>query len=228
MPARSTRRKSPKRAPLTREAVFQAALAYVDTHGVDALSMRSLASEMGYGAMSLYNHVANKDEILVGMVELVADEFELPASPSDDWKADLRALSRSAHRTLLRHRWAAPRWSDSPPGPARLRYNEAILRILREAGCSVGTACAGFHAITTHVLGYTLQRLDFPVATRDLASVARDFLGDLPTEEFPFFAEHVQHHIDEPIPEDGFGFVLDLILDELERARSASEEAPAS
>ena len=222
MTARSSRRKSKKRVPLSREAVFRAALAYVDEHGVDALSMRSLASEMGYGAMSLYNHVANKDEILVGMVELVAGEFELPEAPSDDWKEDVRRLARSAHRTLLRHRWAASRWSDSPPGPARLRYAEAILRTLREAGCPVETACAGFHAITTHVIGYTLQRLDFPVATRDLASVARDFMEDLPAEEFPWFAEHVQHHIDEPVPEDGFAYVLDLILDGLERDREAT------
>ena len=216
MPARKTRRTPASARPaLSRERVFAAALAFADERGVDALSMRTLASEMGCGAMSLYNHVANKDEILAGMVELVAAEIELPEAPSADWQEDLRSVARSAHETMLRHHWSAPRWWDSPPGPARLRYNDAILRILREAGCSVATACSGFHAITTHVLGYTLQRLDFPVATRDLSAAARDFLSDMPTEEFPFFAEHVRHHVDHGDTSDSFTYVLDLILDGL-------------
>ena len=215
MPAKPSPRS--RRKKLSRDGVFRAAVRFADARGVDALSMRELAREMGYGAMSLYNHVASKEEILAGMVELAASEIEIPAASSGDWKADLRGIARSTHKTLIRHRWAASRWFGTPPGPARLRYNEAILRVLREAGCTVGDACSGFHTITTHVLGFTLQRIDFPVSEKDLAAAARGFLADMPVEEFPYFAEHVQHHIDVPEVEDGFGLVLDLILEGIER-----------
>ena len=221
MPTRKSARKTRNRPTLTRESVFRAALAYADAHGVDALSMRVLAREMGCGTMSLYNHVANKDEIVTGMVELVAAEIEIPDRGGADWKAELTALARSAHETLMRHPWAARHWSDSVPGPARLRYLEGVLRILREAGVSVGDSCAAFHAITTHVLGYTLQAIDFPVAREDLEGVAREFLADMPTEAFPWFAEHIRHHIDETESEDGFAYVLDLILDGLETSADA-------
>ncbi len=227
MPARPAPSSTSRRKKLSRDSVFRAAVQFADARGVEALSMRELAREMGYGAMSLYNHVANKDEILAGMVELAASEIDIPTASSGDWKADLRGIARSAHETLIRHRWAASRWFESTPGPARLRYNEAILRVLRDAGCTVGAACSGFHAITTHVLGFTLQHLDFPVAEEDLANTAREFLADMPIEEFPYFAEHVQHHIDVPEVEDGFGLVLDLILDGLESDLSGEGKTPA-
>ncbi len=204
------------RGPLTRERVLTAAIAWADAEGTDGLSMRVLAGELGCGVMSLYNHVANKDEMLEGMVDLVASEIALPAPQNRDWQGALRETARSAHDTLMRHRWAAPMWSRYLPGPERLRHMDGILRTLREAGLSVDRACRGFHAITTHILGFTLQRLDFPVAQKDLASAASDFLAGMPTEEFPWFAEHVQHHVDEPDQGDSFSFVLDLILEGLE------------
>lgn len=216
--ARKTRKRKPvARAPLTPERVLQAAVDFADEHGVEALSMRELARELGFGVMSLYNHVANKDELLDGMVDRVASEIEAPSSPSGDWRHALRETALSAHRTLLRHPWASAMWSNRTPGPARLRYFDSILRGLREAGFSVETACRGFHAITTHVLGFTLQKLDFPVDRRDLSNVASGFLAKMSTGDHPYFAEHVQHHIDAPHQGDSFEFVLDLILDGLER-----------
>jgi AcrR family transcriptional regulator len=212
------KRKPVARAPLTRERVLQVAVDFADEHGIDALSMRELARELGFGVMSLYNHVANKDELLDGMVDRVASEIETPSSPGGDWRHALRETALSAHRTLLRHPWASAMWSTRTPGPARLRYFDSILRGLREAGFSVDTACRGFHAITTHVLGFTLQKLDFPVAQRDLSDVASDFLAEMSTADYPYFAEHVQHHIDAPHQGDSFEFVLDLILDGLERS----------
>jgi AcrR family transcriptional regulator len=197
--------------------VLEAAVAWADEHGTDGLSMRVLAGELGCGAMSLYNHVAHKHDMLEGMVDRVAAEIASPHAEDGDWKAALRTTAHSAHDTLLRHPWAAPLWSKSGPGPARLRHMDGILRILREADFSVAAACRGFHAITTHILGFTLQRLDFPVARQDLARVAADFLREMPTEEFPWFAEHVRHHIDTPDQGDSFSFVLDLILEGLER-----------
>jgi AcrR family transcriptional regulator len=214
---KASRKRSEPKGPLTRERVLRAAVAFADEHGVEALSMRELARELGFGAMSLYNHVANKDEMLDGMVDLVASEIEAPTPGNADWKTALRETAVSAHQTLLRHPWASTLWSNRVPGPARLRHMDSILRVLRDAGFSVDTACRGFHAITTHILGFTLQKLDFPVAQQDLAEVAKNFLAEMSTGEFPYFAEHVQHHIDAPDQGDSFAFVLDLILEGLER-----------
>ncbi|MEM9176429.1 MAG: TetR/AcrR family transcriptional regulator [Myxococcota bacterium] len=227
MPRRSKTSRARSRPPLNRDRILEAAVALADGRGVASLSMRELASEMGCGAMSLYNHVAHKDDLLEGMIERVAGEFTIPEAPTEDWRADVRRLARSAQRTLMRHPWAAPRWSDHEPGPIRLRYLDAILRLLREAGCSVHDACTAFHAITTHVVGFTLQRIDFPIAYGDLQSVASDFLGRMPREEFPWFAEHVRHHVETPKMEDGFDFVLDLILDEVERGLDRAEAPPS-
>jgi len=216
------------RGPLTRERVLRAAVALADEHGVEGLSMRELARELGFGAMSLYNHVANKNEMLDGMIDLVASEIEAPAPRNGDWKTAIRETALSAHQTLLRHPWASALWSSRVPGPARLRYMDSLLRGLRESGFSVDTACRGFHAITTHVLGFTLQRLAFPVAQPELADVAKSFLADLSTEEFPYFAEHVQHHIDAPGQGDSFETVLDWIVEGLEQSdRSRAGDTPA-
>ncbi len=216
-------KKPTPRAPLNRDRVLLTALALADERGVDALSMRALAAELGFGVMSLYNHVANKDEVFEGMAELVASEIEAPATVDDDWKAAMRAIAMSAHHVLVRHPWAAGKWSNVGPGPARLRHMEAILRCLREAGFSAETACRGFHAITTHILGFTLQKLDFPYESKELPKVAKAFLKELPTDEYPYFAEHVRQHIDGPNEGDSFEFVLDLILEGLERG--ATEDA---
>ncbi len=220
--ARKTSRPKKARPTLTRDRVLHAAVAFADEHGVEALSMRVLAREVGFGVMSLYNHVANKDEMLDGMIELVADEIEAPPSLNGDWKVAMRKTAISAHQVLVRHAWASGMWSSRGPGPAKLRHMEAILRCLREAGFSVETACRGFHAISTHILGFTLQKLDFPVAPQDLSDVASRFLEDMPADEFPFFAEHVRHHVEGPNQPDSFEFVLDLILDGLERAGSTT------
>src|SRR5438034_7452211 len=120
------------RVPLSKERVLRAAVELADAHGVEAVSMRRLAQELGVEAMSLYNHVANKDEILDGLVETVAAEVEIPSDP-DDWKVALRAIALSAREVLVRHKWASSLWmARGTPGPARLAYGEALLRTLRE------------------------------------------------------------------------------------------------
>ena len=217
MAQRTESKKPAPRSPLTRERILGAAVAFADQRGVEALSMRELARELGFGVMSLYNHVANKDEMLDGMIELVASEVEAPPTLHGDWKTAMRETAISAHQALLRHSWAAGMWSNRGPGPAKLRHMESILRCLREAGFSAEIACRGFHAITTHILGFTLQKLDFPVRDEELADVAKSFLAEMSTEEFPYFAEHVRQHLDPPDPPDSFEFVLDLILEGLER-----------
>src|SRR5213592_4888148 len=125
-----------RRRPLTRERVLRAAVRLADKGGIESVSMRRLAKELGVEAMSLYNHVANKDEILAGMLDLVSGEIELPSDEAD-WKLAVRRSAISSRDVLLRHRWAASIWMSSHAGgPAHLRRGDWLLRTLREAGLS--------------------------------------------------------------------------------------------
>jgi AcrR family transcriptional regulator len=213
-------RRTTKRAPLTRERVLHAALALADAHGVEALSMRRLAQELGVEAMSLYNHVANKDDLLAGVVDLVANEIELP--PEDaDWKSALRHAAVSAHDTLARHRWVRGLWmSPRQAGTTRMEYSDAILRTLREGGFSDDLTYHAFHILQSHVIGFTLYESSFPSDRRSVEKMATRFLRDFPADDYPDLAEHIRQHT---APSDGqrstFEFALDLILDGLERLK---------
>jgi AcrR family transcriptional regulator len=174
--------------------------------------------------MSLYHHVANKDEILNGIVEIAVEQFELPAD-SADWKTSIRRSAISAHETFRRHRWACRLILTTEPTssrPARFRYMNALLGCLRNAGFSPGLTYHGYHAIYSHTMGFTLWEGTFPKDI-DLAEIARTFLRDFPLDDYPHLAEHVEQHLAGSSPDDvgEFEFVLDLILDGLERARDA-------
>lgn len=205
------------RIPLSRERILQAAVDLADADGIDGLSMRKLAHSLGYEVMSLYNHVANKDDLLTGMVDLVASEIDRPTG-GDQWKEGMRLLSVSTHNVLLAHRWAAPLWSELMPGPNRIRLMDDILRVFREGGFSVKLTHFGYHAVTMHVVGFTLQQLSYATPTDDMENTGRAFLSSLDPERFPHLVEHVEYHLTD---DDGgdFEFILDLILDGLERSR---------
>ncbi len=205
------------RTPLSTERILRAAVDLADTQGLDGLSMRKVATELGFEVMSLYNHVANKDEMLAGMVDTVAAEIEHPAGP--DWQPAMRASAVSAHDVLLAHPWTGGLWSSVWPGPARIEFMESILRTLREAGFSPTVAYHGYHAITMHIVGFTIQQLGYGIMA-DAASDERvdRFLSGLQPDRFPHLTEHVQQHVDGSESGD-FEFVLDLILDGLERLR---------
>lgn len=206
------------RAPLTTERVLRAAVAFADEHGLESLSMRKLARELGFEVMSLYNHVANKDEMLDGMVDLVVEEMELPTA-SADWKASMRASAISGHQVLLRHPWASALWSTRMPGPARVRFMERLLAALDEAGFDPELTYHAYHALTMHIVGFTGHQLSYAFETQgELEDLARQFLGANPADEFPHLHEHVRQHFEEA-HDDEFEFVLDLILDGLERSR---------
>lgn len=198
---------------------MSAALAYADRHGSEAFSMRKLAQELGFEAMSLYNHVANKNDILDGIVEIVASEIEL-ASTGPEWKSAMRRSATSAHDALVRHPWACDQWTRRKVGPIRLRYTESVLRCLRQAGFSSMMAHHAYHVLYIYILGYTDQELKFPLDNDQLAVAAGKFLTTISTDEYPYFTEHVILHINEPNLDDGFAFGLDLILDSLERLRT--------
>ena len=208
------------RVPLSRERVLRAAIDLANRGGITALSMRKLAQELGVEAMSLYYYVAKKEDLLAGMVDLVVREMELP-SMGDDWKAALRKSAISAHDVLVRHAWACGLMMSVQDGTARLRWMDAVLRCLREAGFSTELTHHAYHALDSHITGFTLWQLSFPFEAEQLADVAATFLRELPVDEYPYLAEHVEWHLTETSDDDEgeFAFGLDLILDGLERMR---------
>ncbi len=201
--------------------MLRAAVKLADEGGIDALSMRRLGLEVGVEAMSLYNHVANKDDIVGGMVGLIVDEIEAP-SPGGDWKAELRKSAISAHEALSRHRWAASVWMTSGgSGKDRMRHADAALRCLREAGFTPDLTYHAYHVWQGYALGFTLQELNFPHDREELKQMAARFLREFPTDEYPYLAEHIEQHVDPALREHqgAFEFALDLILDVVERVR---------
>jgi AcrR family transcriptional regulator len=210
------------RTPLSRERVLQAAVTLADEGGIGALSMRKLAQELGVEAMSLYNHVANKDDLLGGIVDLVAGEIDL-AVDGPDWKTAMRRRAISAHEVLARHPWACNLWMSTRTfGGTRMRFADSVLRGLREAGFSDDLTYHGYHVLQAHVMGYTLQERNLQFDPEELEELAAGFLREFPAAEYPDLAEHVRQHMQ---PHEGhqgtFAFGLDLILDGLERLRDA-------
>jgi AcrR family transcriptional regulator len=205
--------------PLTRERVLGEAVRLADAGGIGSLTMRRLAQALGVEAMSLYHHVRNKDEILSGIADLVVDEYELPQGELG-WKEAIRRTAISAHAVLLRHRWAAGLLlSGSTPSQARLRYMDALLGTLRRAGFSAEMTDHAYHALDSHIMGFTLWIVGMDLPEKEaFDNLAADFLERLSREDLPYLAEHVEQHLR---PRDGtepseFEFGLDLVLDGLE------------
>jgi AcrR family transcriptional regulator len=219
--------KAEPRARLTRERVLRAAMDLADEGGIEAITMRRLARAVGVEAMSLYYYVANKDDILAGIVDLVVREIELPAQDGD-WKAAIRASAISAHRVLRRHPWACNLLMSAPRVlPGRLRHIDALLGRLGEARLPAELTDLGYHALDSHILGFTLWEAGYTSAFRDVPpDFATTFLRDLPMEDYPHLADHVAYHQRPPSAGTGtrseFEFGLDLILDGLERARDTA------
>jgi len=220
--------KSQRRAPLSRERVLNAAIGLADEGGIESLTMRKLAGELGVEAMSLYNHVANKDDLVDGIVDLVVSEIDLPSA--QDWEVAIREYAISAHEALLRHPWACTlvmsATTTRTPRTARVRYMEWLLRQLREAGFSPELTYHAYHALDGHILGFTLWQLGHSAGAKQLggpqevADFAATFLRELRAGDYPFLAEHVEQHLAAPSEDSGRGFEfgLGLILDGLKRA----------
>ncbi|MGK8487353.1 TetR/AcrR family transcriptional regulator [Nocardia asiatica] len=213
------------RAPLTRNAVLHAAVRLADEHGLPALSMRRLAQTVGVEAMSLYNHVRNKDDLLDGIADLVIAEMAPPAI-GGDWRAALRARSISAHEVLLRHPWATGLiGSRVNVGPAMLRYIDATLGCLHAAGFSLPQADRAWNALDSHLYGFTAQELNFPLAPSEYASAAEHFLPLISAAEYPHM--HALSLLVINGTHSGiadFTFGLELILDGLERLLAANAD----
>jgi AcrR family transcriptional regulator len=212
------------RAPLSRERVMRAAIALADASGIEALSMRKLGQELGVEAMSLYNHVANKDDILDGIVDLVFGEIALP-SGEGDWKPAMRKRAISAHEALLRHPWAPSLMqSRGRPGPATLRHHDSVLGSLRTAGFSLVMAAHAVSVIDGYVYGFALQQINIPLQSREQVAVVGESILRQMAGDYPHLAEMITEHAMKPGYDYSkeFEFGLDLILDGLERLRDTT------
>jgi len=205
-----------RKTPLNRARIVNAAIAFADEHGLQALSMRSLARNLGFGVMSLYNHVADKDDLIDAMVDAATGEIDIDTT-CESWRETLRTCLISAYKVMLRHRWLPKEWSRFP-GPAKNHYHEAILRTMRQADFPEPLACQGFHALTMHVVGFALQVLEMPFSNQEeLAALGRQALDDLDEQAYPYLREHVHFHLSGQDERNDFKYMLDLILDGLER-----------
>nr|WP_245991477.1 TetR/AcrR family transcriptional regulator [Streptomyces spongiicola] len=206
------------RTPLSRERVISTAMAVADEKGAAALTMRAIAEPLGVEAMSLYHHVAGREEILDGMVDAVFGEIDLPPCGTD-WKSAMRRRAFSARDALRRHPWAIGLMdSRSHPGPATLRHHDALIGALRAGGFSVPMAAHAFSLIDSYLYGFVIQELSLPFSSSaQLEEVAGAILRDAPAGAYPHLTELATEHALKPGYDyaDEFAFGLTLILDAL-------------
>jgi AcrR family transcriptional regulator len=200
--------------------VLSAAVLLADEDGIESFTMRELGLRLGVEAMSLYNHVANKDDILDGMVDLVVSEIDLP-SDTVDWKEAMRRRAISAQSVFSRHPWASGLVdSRVSSGPARLRYFDWVVGTLRRAGFTLEMAARAFSVLDSYIYGFGRQQLNISVGS-DIKpeEMAEAFLRAIPADEYPYLREMVvEYAMDSDHDESAdFAFGLDLILDGLER-----------
>src|SRR5215210_6842108 len=213
-----------ERLPLTRDRILRAALALVDEGGIGSLTMRNLGQALGFEAMSLYNHVANKDDVLDGILDLVLDESE-PPSPAGAWDAAIRTSAVSVHDALRRHPWSCTLlMSPGRVRPARLRYMDSLLGRLREAGFSAETTYHAYHVLDGHIFGFSLWETSHTYTAEDLSNFEAKFAQTITADAFPYLHEHAQQHFNEGAHREvrAFEFGLDLIVDGLEKLRDTA------
>lgn len=224
MATRTDQHDEQPRAPLSKETVVRAAVLLADEQGVTALTMRNLAGWLRVEAMSLYHHVANKDEILDGMIDAVFSEIELPVG--SEWKNAIRERAISARGVLGRHPWAVALLdSRRNPGPETLRHHDAVIGCLRRAGFSIAMAAHAYAALDSYVYGFALQQSSLPFHTsEEFEEVAESILGRM-SAEYPHLTEMAAEHVMQPgySFSNEFEFGLDLLLDGLERILMDSE-----
>ena len=216
-----------QRVPLSRDRVLRTAVALADREGISSLSMRKLGEALGVEAMSLYNHVGSKSDLLDGMVDTVFGEIDLPSG--GDWKAAMRRRAISARQVLHRHPWAIGLMeSRTSPGPATLRHHDAVLGCLRRAGFSVELTAHAYALLDSYIYGFALQEASLPFGTgEEAAQVAHQISAQFAAGQYPYLTEMAVEHILQPGYDFGDEFVigLDLILDGLAAARQAAGDA---
>jgi AcrR family transcriptional regulator len=211
------------RTPLTRERVLDAAVALADASGLAALTIRALAASLGVKPMAIYHHVANKEEILDGIVDRVFGQIDLPA-PGGDWRQAMRDRAAAARVVLRRHPWAiALMESRTTPGPATLRHHDTVIGILRTAGLSIGLTAHAYALLDSYVYGFALQEAMLPMGAEDsadTAALAGSIMDGFAEGAYPHLSELAVEHVMRPGYAFGeeFDFGLELILAGLARA----------
>lgn len=212
------------RPTLSRERVLDGALAVADAGGITALTIRSLAEHLGVKPMAVYHYVANKDEILDGLVDRVFDEIDLP-SPRGQWRAEIAKRCHSARSVLRRHRWAIGLLeSRTSPGPATLTHHDATIGTLRAGGFTVAQTAHAYALLDSYVYGFALQEASLPFEGPNAAAdIAEPMMALMDSGDYPHLVELATEHALQPGYDfgDEFDFGLSLILDGLERTRAA-------
>jgi AcrR family transcriptional regulator len=215
------------RPRLSRERVLQGAVAVADAGGIAALTIRSLAAQLGVKPMSVYHHVANKDEILDGIVDLVFGEIELPTI-GGEWHSEMRRRAASAREVMRRHPWAIGLVETrTSPGLATLKHHDAVIGTLREGGFSVAMAAHAFALIDAYVYGFALSEATLPFHGPDtVPEVAEQMMAQFSPADYPHLVEFTVEHVMKPGYDYGeeFEFGLGVVLDGL--ARSAADASP--
>jgi AcrR family transcriptional regulator len=211
------------RETLTRDRIMRGALAVADAGGLAALTIRSLATELGVKPMAVYHYVANKDEILDGLVDLVFAEIDLP-SPEGEWRDEIDRRMVSAREALRRHPWAiALMESRRAPGPASLSRHDATLATLREGGFSVAAAAHAYALIDSYVYGFAVQEASLAIGgPEDLGEVTREIMQTFEGSDYPYLTEIATEHVMQPGYDFGDEFEIgrELVLDALEVLRT--------
>jgi AcrR family transcriptional regulator len=212
-----------KHAPLSRERVLKAALELADGGGFHSLSMRKVAAKLRVEAMSLYNHVANKEDIIDGLVDIVFSEIEVPEPGSVDWRTAMRSRALSVRAALQRHRWAVGLMEGRmSPGPANIANHNAVMGCLREGGFEFRDAVHAYSVMDAYIYGFALQERGLPFDTpEETAKVMREQRQNVPSmDDYPYLVETAAELEKAGYDYDvEFLFGLDLILDGIERFR---------
>ena len=206
---------------LSRERVLRTAIRRADQGGLEALSMRTLAEELEVAPMALYRHVANKDDLIDAMIDVIFSEIGLPSGGAD-WKTAMRQRALSLRDVLGRHRWAIGLMeSRRSPGPANLRHHDAVIGRLRAAGFDVGMAAHAYSLLDSYIYGFALTKINLPFETAEqVADMAQSMLEPFPVNEYPNLVEFLSEHVMQPGYDygDEFEYGLELILGGLETA----------
>ncbi len=207
---------------LSRERVLRAAMTQADANGLEAVSMRTLAETLGVAPMALYRHVANRDDLVDGMVDVVFGQIELP-DPGADWRTAMRQRGVSVRDALGRHRWAIGLMeSRAHPGPASLRHHDAVIGSLRAGGFDMAMTAHAYSVLDSYIYGFALTKMNLPFETGDeVAEVAQGMLEPFPMDAYPNLVAFITDHAMKPGYDygDEFEYGLDLILDGLDPAR---------
>ena len=216
---------SETRKRLGREQVLRAAIAQADMGGLETVSMRKLAEGLEFAPMALYRHVASRDDLIDGMVDIVFSEIDVPPA-GGDWKTDMRRRAISVRNVLGRHRWAIGLMeSRRNPGPASLRHHDAVIGSLRAGGFDMAMAAHAYSLLDSYIYGFALTKMNLPFETEEeVAEVAQGMLEPFAPDEYPNLVAFITEHAMQPGYDyaDEFEYGLDLVLGGLERARHSA------